>query len=188
MGSWLRVLVALLALGVLVTGCSAHSAPSKVDAAAITSFAPDTCGLLSVTEASELLGSPATSQAFTDLGFPVSSHTARNPSYSQCRFTSESSQRQIRLIVNTDLAKAPRLSVQESVARVEPDDRALTIDHTTAVWLPWTQEDLRGQGGSLDSVKDGDYIAVVLIYVDRDPIRIAGDAMRSVLGRISSQH
>lgn len=148
--------------------------------------APDTCSLLPAMEASQLLRSPFSSQAFTDLGFRVSGTTAQNPSYSQCRYTSTSSQSQMRLIINADLAKAPRLRVEAIAARAQSGSRVLTIDRALTVWLPWTQENLRGQGGQLSSVKDGDYIAVILIYVHRDPFRAAEDAMRLVLPRISS--
>jgi hypothetical protein len=55
------------------------------------------------------------------------------------------------------------------------------IDRVAAVWLPWLQPDLRGQGGSLSAVKDGDYISVSLIYVHREPLRAAENAMRIAL-------
>jgi hypothetical protein len=141
---------------------------------------------LSATEAGQLLRSPSSSQAFTDLGFPVSQTTALDPTYSQCRFTARSSRSQIRLIINADLAKAPSVSIQAIAARTRPGARILTIDRALAVWLPWTQQDLRGQGGVLNSAKDGDYIAVVLIYVHRDPLRAAEGAIRLALPRISN--
>jgi hypothetical protein len=50
----------------------------------------------------------------------------------------------------------------------------------------WLQQDLRGQGGSLSSVKDGDYVSVSLIYVHRDPLRAAENAMRIALSRVVS--
>ena len=160
---------------------------SKAGAAdAAVASAPDTCMLLSATEASQLLRSPSSSQAFNELGFPVSPTTAAIPSYSQCRFFTTSSQSQLRLIINADLSKAPSVRIQAIAARSQPGARILTIDRALAVWLPWTQQDLRGQGGVLSSVRDGDYIAVVLIYVHRDPFGSAEDAMRLVLPRISS--
>ena len=146
-------------------------------------YAPDACGLLSNTEATQLLGSPTSGQAFTDLGFPISSRAAPNPTYSQCRFTSATSQNQITLIVNASPSKAPNLSIQAVSARVD-GGQVLTIDGVTAVWLPWVQADLHGQGGQLSSVKDGNYVAVVLIYVHDDPLGVAEDAMRTVLPRI----
>jgi len=159
---------------------------SKAGAADAVASAPDTCVLLSATEASQLLRSPSSGQAFTELGIPASQTTASSPTYSQCRFTPTSSRSQIRLIINADLSEAPSVRIQAIAARSQPGARRLTIDRALAVWLPWTQQDLRGQGGVLSSVKDGDYIAVVLIYVHRDPLGSAEDAMRLVLPRISS--
>jgi hypothetical protein len=175
------VIIAIAAFTLQLGGTS-----SKAEAADDGPFAPDTCRLLSAAEASQLLRLPSSSQAFTDLGFPVSRTAARNPSYSQCRFTSTSSQSQIRLIVNADLAKAPSLRIEAIAAKTQPGARILTIDRALTVWRPWTQQDLRGQGGVLSSAKDGDYIAVVLVDVHRDPLRAAEDAMRVVLPRISS--
>jgi hypothetical protein len=141
---------------------------------------------LSVTQASQLLRSPSSSQGFTELGFPVSQTTAPTPTYSQCRFTSTSSPSQIRLIINADPSKAPSVRIQAIAARGQPGARILRIDRVLAVWLPWTQRDLRGEGGVLSSLKDGDYISVDLIYVHRDPIDAAEDVMRLVLARIPS--
>jgi hypothetical protein len=174
------VLIGIFALAFQVGGTS-----SKAEAADFGRSAPNACRLLSATEASQLLRAPASSQAFTDLGFPVSSTTARNPTYSQCRFTAQSSRSQISLFVNASLGKAPSLRIQAIAARTHTGGRVLTIDRATAVWLPWTQQDLRGQGGSLSSVKDGVYVAVNLIYVARDPLRAAENAMRIVLPRIT---
>jgi len=159
---------------------------SKAEAAEDLRSAPDACRLLVATEATQLLGVPFSSQAFTDLGFPVSPTTAPNARYSQCRFASTSQRSQIRLIINADLANSPSVRVQAIAARTQPGGRILTIDRALAVWLPWTQQDLRGQGGVLSSTKNGDYIAVVLIYVQRDPLRAAEDAMRIVLSKISN--
>jgi hypothetical protein len=159
---------------------------SKAGASEAASPAPDACGVLSASEAGQLLKLPASSQALTDLGFAVSRTTAPNPTYSQCRFTSTASRSQIRLIINASLAKAPSLRIEAITARSEPGARTLMIDRTPGVWLPWTQQDLHGQGGSLSSVKDGDYIAVSLIYVHRDPLHTAEDAMRLVLQSIST--
>ena len=175
------VMVAIVALNLQLGGTS-----SKAGATDAVRSAPDACRLLSATEASQLLRLSASSRAFTDLGFPVSRTTARNPTYSQCRFTPKSSPSQIRLIINTSLAKAPPLRIRAITARTEPGGRILTIERELAVWLPWMQEDLRGQGGSLTSVKDGDYVAVSVLYVRRDPLRAAEDAMRMVLSRIST--
>jgi hypothetical protein len=161
-------------------------ASSKAGAADAVASAPNACMLLSATEASQLLRSPSTSEAFTDLGFPISHTTAPSPTYSQCRFTTTSSRSQIRLIINAELSKAPSERIQAIAARSQPGARVLTIDRALAVWLPWTQQDLRGQGGVLSSVKDGDYIAVALIYLHRDPFGSAEDAMRLVLSKISS--
>ena len=175
------IMIAVVAFALQLGGTS-----SKVGAADAVVSAPDTCKLLSATEASQLLRSPSSGQAFTELGFPVSQTTAPSPTYSQCRFTTTSSRSQIRLIINADLSKAPSVKIQAIAARSQPGARILTIDQALAVWLPWTQRDLQGQGGVLSSEKDGDYIAVVLIYVHRDPFRSAEDAMRLVLPRISS--
>jgi hypothetical protein len=180
-GATAVAMIVLVAILLLLGGT-----PSTAGASGAASPAPDACGVLSVSEAGQLLKLPASSQAFTDLGFAVSATTAPDPTYSQCRFTSTASRSQIRLIINASLAKSPSLRVQASTARIEPGARTLTIDRTPAVWLPWTQQDLRGQGGSLSSVKDGEYIAISLIYVHRDPLRTAEDAMRLVLPRISS--
>jgi hypothetical protein len=160
----------------------------KAGATDAASYAPEACSVLSAAEAGQLLKTPASSQAFTDLGFPVSPTTPPDPTYSQCRYTLVSTRSQIRLIINASLAKAPSLRIQAITARVQPGGRTLTIDRELAVWVPWTQLGLRGQGGSLSSVKDGDYIAVSLIYVNRDPLIVAEDAMRLVLPRISSPH
>jgi hypothetical protein len=159
---------------------------SKAEAAEVLRSAPDACGLLLATEATQLLGVASSSQAFTDFGFPVSPTAAPNASYSQCRFASTSKRSQIRLIINADLAKSPSVRVQAFAARAQPGGRVLTIDRALAVWQPWTQHDIRKQGGVLSSTKDGDYIAVVLIYVQRDPLRAAEDAMRIVLPKISN--
>lgn len=134
-------------------------------AAVIAPAAPNACSLLSVNEASQLLGSPASSEAFTDLGFPVSPTTAPDPTYSQCRFSASSSRSQIRVIVNATLSKAPSVRVQAIAATADPGGHVLAIDRGLTVWLPWTQSDLRGEGGTLSSIKDGDYITVILIYV-----------------------
>jgi hypothetical protein len=176
------VMIAIVAFTLLSGGAS-----PKAGATDAVPFAANACHLLSATKASHLLQLPVSSQAFTDLGFPVSRDTARNPTYSQCRFTSKSSRIQISLFVNASLAKAPPLRIQAIAARTQPGARVLTIDRDLAVWLPWTQPDLRGQGGQLSSVKHGDYIAVALIYVHRDPLRIAEGAMRVVLSGISSR-
>ncbi len=93
----------------------------------------------------------------------------------------EEAQSEITLIINADVTKAPSLRVEAITARTQPGARILTIDRALAVWRPWMQPDLREQGGVLSSVKDGDYVAVVLIYVHRDPLRAAEDAMRIVL-------
>lgn len=156
--------------------------PSEGNAVGGVTYAPDACGLLSNTEATQLLGSPASGQAFTDLGVPISPSATANPTYSQCRFTSATSQSQIRLIVNASPSKAPNLSIQAISARVD-GGQVLTVDGVTAVWLPWIQADLHGQGGQLSSVKDGNYVAVILIYVHDDPLGVAEDAMRTVLPR-----
>jgi len=175
------VVVAGVALTVQPGGAS-----SGAGAADAAPSAPDACGLLSAGEASQLLGSPASSQAFTDLGFAVSPNTAPSPSYSQCRFALTSSRSQMRLIINASLAKAPSVRVEAITARTQTGGRVLTIDGALAVWLPWTQPDLRGQGGVLGSTEDGDYVAVALIDVRRDPLGVAEDAMRMVLPRITS--
>jgi len=175
------IIIAMVALTFQLGATSSHA-----EAAATVPSAPNACGLLSSAEATQLLRSPASSQAFTDLGFPVARNTAMNLTYSQCRFTSMTSRSQIRLTVNGDLAKAPSLSVEAIAARVQPGARVLTIDGALGVWRPWTQQDLHGQGGALSSVKDGDYIDVALIYVHHDPLRIAEAAMRMVLPRISN--
>lgn len=174
------VMIAIVAFTVQLGGAS-----FKAGAADAVASAPDTCTILSASKASQL-NLPSSSQAFTDLGFPVSRTTAPNPTYSQCRFVAKSSPSQMRLIINANLAKAPRLRIEAITARTQPGGRILTIDREIAVWLPWTQTDLRGQGGVLSSSKDGDYVAVVLIYVHRDPLGAAEDAMRIVLPRISS--
>ena len=177
------VIIAIIAIAAFTLQLG--GTPSKADAADAGPSAPNTCGLLSAAEASQLLRSPSSSQAFTDLGLPVSRTTARNPTYSQCRFSAKSSHSQIRLIINADLAKAPSLKIEAITAKTQPGARVLTIDRALTVWRPWTQQDLRGQGGVLSSAKDGDYIAIALIYVHPDPLRAAEDAMRVVLPRIS---
>jgi hypothetical protein len=174
------VLIATLAFALQTGGT-----PAPAGAAGVHS-APDACTLLSATDASQLLRLPLSGQAFTALGFPVSPTTAVNPSYSQCRFSSTSAQSQITLIVNAVLAKAPPQRVEAIAAKAQPGGRVLKIDGAPAVWLPWTQQNLRGQGGVLSSTKDGDYIAVDLIYVHRDPLGAAEAALRIVLPRISS--
>jgi hypothetical protein len=181
------VMIAVVGFLIAVVGFTLQlgGTSSKAGAADAVHSAPDACRVLSAKEASNLLRLPASDQAVTDLGFPVSRTTAPNPTYSQCRLTFQSSRSQMRLIINASLAKAPPLRIQAMAARSEPGARILTIDRELVVWLPWTQQDLRGQGGSLSSVKDGDYIAVSLIYVHRDPLRVAEDAMRTVLQRIS---
>jgi hypothetical protein len=176
--------MAIVVIAVVVFTLQSGGASPKAGAADAVPFAPDACRLLSATKVSHLLRLPVSSQTFTDLGFPVSRNTAPNPTYSQCRFASESSRNRISLIVNASLAKAPPLTLQAIAARGQTGARVLTIDRTLAVWMPWTQHDLRGHGGELSSVKHGDYIAVVLIYVHRDPLRVAEDAMRIVLPRI----
>jgi hypothetical protein len=173
--------IAAAALTVQLSGASLTAG-----AAAVASVAPNACSLLSVNEASQLLGSPASSEAFTDLGFPVSPNTPPNPSYSQCRFSANSSRSEIRVIVNASVSRAPSLRIQAIAATTHPGGRVLAIDRAPAVWLPWTQSDLRGEGGTLDSIRDGDYIAVILIYVHHDPLHQAEDAMRIVLPRITS--
>jgi len=175
------VMIAVVAL--TLQGCGTSSTATHADVAAPS---PDACRLLPATEVSHLLGLPASSQAFTDLGIPVTPNTARNPTYSQCRLTAKSSQSQIRLIVNASIAKAPSLRIEALASRTQAGGRVLTIDRALAVWLPWTQQDLRGQGGTLSSTEDGDYIAVALIYVHRDPLSVAEDAMHFVLPRIST--
>jgi hypothetical protein len=175
------VLIAIVALTLQLGGTS-----SRAEATDAVRSAPDACRALSATEASHLLRLPVASQAFTDLGFPVSRTTAPNPTYSQCRFTSKSSRSEISLFINASLAKAPHLKIEAIAARTQPGGRVLTVDRELAVWLPWTQQNLRGQGGSLSSVKDGGYIAVNLIYVHREPLRAAENAMRIVLSRIST--
>ncbi len=92
------------------------------------------------------------------------------------------------MIVNATLSKAPSVRVQAIAATADPGGHVLAIDRGLTVWLPWTQSDLRGEGGTLSSIKDGDYIAVILIYVPRAPLRKAEDAMRVVLPRITSTH
>ncbi len=176
------VMIAIVAFAFQLGGTS-----SKAGAADAVRSAPDACRLFSATEASHLLRLPTSSREFTALGIPVSRTTARIPTYSQCRFTSKSSRSQIRLVINASLAKAPPLRIEANTARTQPGGRVLTIDRALAVWLPWTQQGLRGQGGALSSVKDGDYIEVSLIYVHRDPLRAAEDAMRIVLPRLRSR-
>jgi hypothetical protein len=178
--------MAVIMIAVVAFALQSGGTSSKAGAADAVASAPNTCRLLSATEASQLLRSPSSSQAFTELGFPVSQTTAPSLNYSQCRFIPTSSRSQIRLIINADLSKAPSVRIQAIAARSQRGARILTIDRVLAVWLPWTQQDLRGQGGVLSSVKDGDYIAVVLIYVHRHPFGSAEDAMRLVLPRITS--
>jgi hypothetical protein len=182
-GATTVALIAVVTITLVLGGGSSNAGAS--DAAR---SAPDACRVLSASEAGQILKLPTSSQAFTDLGFAVSGTTTPDPTYSQCRFTSPSSRSQIRVIINASLAKAPSLRIQAITARIEPGGRGLTIDRIAAVWLPWTQQDLRGQGGSLTAVEDGDYIAVSLIYVHGDAIGAAEDAMRLVLPRISSSH
>jgi hypothetical protein len=146
--------------------------------------APHACGVLSTTEATQLLGSPASGEAFTDLGFPVSPEAAPNPTYSQCRFTTTASQSQIRVIINASPAKSPSLSEEAMAAEAQPDSRVFTIDGAVTVWRPWTQQDLRGQGGVLDSTKNDDYVSVVLIYLHHDPISVAERVMQIVLPKL----
>jgi len=76
------IMIAIVAFSLQLGGTS-----SKAGAADAVASAPDTCRLLSATEASQLLRLPSSGQAFTDLGFPVSQTTEPNPTYSQCRFT-----------------------------------------------------------------------------------------------------
>lgn len=175
------VLIAMVALALQLGATSSEA----VTAATVTS-APNACGLLSAAEATHLLRSSALSQEFTDLGFPVARNSAPNPAYSQCRFTSKSARSQIWLIVNASLAKAPSLGIEAITARAQSGGRVLTVDGSLGVWRPWTQQDLRGQGGQLSSIKDGEYVDVVLIYVHRDSVRLAEGAMRMVLPRISN--
>jgi hypothetical protein len=181
-----RAPVSLVAVVMIaVVGCTAQlGGPSSKAAADPRPSAPDACTLLSVKQASHLLGSPASAQAFTDLGFPVSGHGARNPAYSQCRFTARSARRQIRLTINSVLAKAPPLKVEALAARGQPGSRILRIDGALTVWRPWTQRDLRRQGGVLSSVKDGDYVEVALVYVHRGPLGVAEGVLRVVLPKI----
>jgi hypothetical protein len=176
---------ALVMIATVAFTLQAGGTSSQAGAAGPVRSAPDACSLLSTTEASHLLGVPGSSQAFTDLGFPVSRNTARDRTYSQCRFTSKSSRKRIRLTINASLAKAPPLRIQAIASKTQPGARELTIDRDLAVWLPWTQQGLRGQGGELNSVRHGDYISVVLIYVHSDPLRVAEKAMRVVLSRIA---
>ena len=191
----LGVLVAAAAIGTIVGVASQGSSPPARSAAPTLPFpgtaapaaahnAPDACGLLSSAEASTLLRAPAVGKPYTSLGFPVSSRTPANPTYSQCRYTSPSTAGEIRLFVNAAPAKAPRFAVILRAAAGKPGDRILTIDGSTAVWQPWAQQNLQGQGGVLDSVKQGDFVEIVLVYVARDPAAVAGDAMRLALSRI----
>jgi hypothetical protein len=167
------------------TNPSAHHRPSSEgEAAGGVASAPNACGLLSTTEATQLLRAPVSGQAFTDLGFPVSPNESPNPTYSQCRFTSTASQSQIRLIINASPASAPSVRDGAIAARGQPGYRILTIDRALTVWAPWTQQDLHGQGGILSSTKDGDYVAVALVYVHRDPLRVAEHAMQIVLPKL----
>lgn len=189
------VLVAAAAIGTIVGVSFRGSSPGARSGAptvvlrgttppAAAHNAPDACGLLSSAEASALLHAPAVGKAYTSLGFPVSSRTPANPTYSQCRYTSQSTPGEIRLIVNAAPANAPPFGVIRRAAAGKPGDRVLSIDGSTAVWQPWAQQDLQGQGGALDSVKKGDFVEIVLVYVPRDPAAVANDAMRSALSRI----
>ena len=192
----LGVVLAVAAVGAIVGVASRGSSPPARSAAPALPLlgtappgrahnAPDACGLLSNAEASTLLRAQAVGKAYTSLGFPVSSRTPATPTYSQCRYTSQSTPGEIRLFVNASPANAPSLAVMQRAAAGNPGDRILTIDGSTAVWQPWTQQNLQGQGGSLDSVKKGDFVEIVLVYVARDPASVASDAMRlAVLSRI----
>jgi hypothetical protein len=191
----LCVLIAAAAIGTIVGVASRGSSPPARSAAptlplrgtkppAVAHNAPDACGLLSNAEASTLLRAQAVGKAYTSLGFPVSSQTPATPTYSQCRYTSQSTPGEIRLFVNASPANAPSFAVIQRAAAGNPGDRILTIDGSTAVWQPWAQQNLQGQGGSLDSVKKGDFVELVLVYVASDPAAVANDAMRLVLSRI----
>jgi hypothetical protein len=170
--------------GTGANGSAVHRPSSHEEVAGGVFSGPNACGLLSTTEAAQLLGSPVSGEAFTDLGFPISPDTAPNPTYSQCRFTSTASQSQMRLIINASSATAPPVREEAIAARAQPGYRVLTIDRALTVWAPWTQQDLRGQGGVLSSSKNGDYVSVTLIYVRRDPERAAEHLMGIVLPRL----
>ena len=99
---------------------SAPSRPSSQRASARSGLSGlNVCGLLSTTDAAPILGSHVSGEAFTELGFPISPNTAPNPTYSQCRFTSTTSQSQMRLIINASPATAPPVSEEAIAARAQ---------------------------------------------------------------------
>jgi hypothetical protein len=164
---------------------SAPSRPSSQRASTRSGLSGlNACGLLSTTDAAPILGSPVSGEAFTELGFPISPNTAPNPTYSQCRFTSTTSQSQMRLIINASAATAPPVSEEAIAARAQPGYRVLTIDRALTVWAPWTQQNLRGQGGVLSSTEHGYYVSVTLIYVHRHPERVAEHLMQIALSKL----
>jgi hypothetical protein len=158
----------------------------QAEVAAAVPSVPNACGLLTSADAAQLLGSPASGQTFTALGFPSPANAASDPTYSQCRFTSTTSRSELNLIINALPAKSPSVSEEALAARDRPGYRVLTIDGALTVWTPWTQQGLRGQGGVLSSSRNGEYVAVVLIYVHRDPFKVAERASRMVLAKLSS--